>query len=67
MSKIRAKNTGSFDRSRGEWRIKGQGIQVSVLKLSIRYRVTIDKNGEGKQALSGDDTYKTSRTLNSKL
>jgi len=37
---VRAKNTGTFDRTVKTWRIKGRGIQASVRQLSKRYGVT---------------------------
>jgi hypothetical protein len=36
---VRAKNTGTFDRTVKAWRIKGRGIQASVRQLSKRYGV----------------------------
>ena len=38
---MRAKNTGTFDRTVKAWRIKGRGIQASVRQLSKRYGATL--------------------------
>lgn len=34
---VRAKNTGTFDRTTNTWRLRGKGIQISVRQLSKRY------------------------------
>ena len=43
MVAVRSKNSGTFDRTTKTWRIKGDGIQISVRKLSLRYGVAIEK------------------------
>jgi len=51
---VRAKNTGTFDRSTLSWRIKLKRIQVSVRQLAIRYGVTF--TGETPAQLEKEST-----------
>jgi hypothetical protein len=43
MGDVRAKNTGTFDRTTNSWRIKGKGIQASIRQLSQRYGVDLPR------------------------
>jgi hypothetical protein len=43
MGEVRAKNTGTFDRTTNTWRIKGRKIQASIRQLSKRYGVDLPR------------------------
>ncbi len=44
MSDMRSKKTGTYDHSTATWRLRGEGIQVSIRQLSKRYGVEIPKS-----------------------
>lgn len=44
MADVRAKKTGTFDRSTKTWAVKGEGIRASLRKLSQMYVVVFDES-----------------------